>query len=370
MLERHPPSEIEAGLQAVTDEDVLRVLASPGPDLKTALALFSGPAMNHLEKMAGLAHRITLARFGRTISLYAPLYLSNHCINQCTYCGFNARRKVTRIQLSPEEAVSQAQCLFVQDIRHLLLVTGEAPNQYGLDCIGAVARRVRRRAASIAVEIFPCDLAGYTQLAQAGVDGLVLYQETYDPQRYREFHPAGPKKDFYGRLAAMDAGGQAHFRSLGIGALLGLTPHRVEAVSMVLHGAYLMRKYPHARLAISFPRLRPVPSGTPVLHPVSDAELVQLVIGFRLLFPDAELVVSTRESAQLRDRLLPLGVTRISAGSRTTPGGYGCDLPDSAAGQFEPNDQRSVGEVIQAVQAAGYDTVTKDFDAAFIGDAP
>jgi len=210
------------------------------------------------------------------------------------------------------------------------------------------------------VEIPACDVVGYRRLAAAGVDGLVLYQETYLREVYVGLHPAGPKRHFDRRLEAVEAGGAAGLRSLGIGALLGLAPFRLDAVYLALHAQHLTRRFPGARVALSFPRLRPVSGGLTPASPVADADLAQLIVAHRLLFPDAEIVLSTREPATLRDRLLPLGVTRISAGSRTVPGGYRCG--GEAHGQFEPHDRRSVNEIARRLRALGLDVVTKDFD--------
>lgn len=357
------PTALAARLEAVRPGDVDRLLAAPRIRPDAAPILFAPAAAERLEALARRAHRSTLERFGRTIALYAPLYLSSHCVNRCAYCGFAAGRDVPRSALSVDQALDEADALAAQGLRHLLLVTGEAPAVYGLDELCAAARALRPRVASLAAEIFACDEPGYRRLAAAGVDGLVLYQETYLRRRYRALHPAGPKRDFDRRLAAVEAAGRAGMRSLGIGALLGLSPPRIEACLLAAHADHLTRTHPGARLAISFPRLRPVPGGAPARHPVDDATLVQLIAGMRLLFPDAELVVSTREPARLRDRLLPLGVTRISAGSRTSPGGYR-RRAGPTAGQFTVDDQRSVAAVARAVRAAGYDVVCKDFDPA------
>jgi 2-iminoacetate synthase len=362
-------------LERVTPQQVQRALERPGVlrAERHAVVLLSPAARELLEPMARRARSLTLQRFGRTITLYAPLYLSSHCVNHCRYCGFAATRAVERRSLSVTQALEEARCLLDRGLRHLLLVCGEDPARYGVEQVAEVAAALRRAgAASVAVEIFPCDPAGYRRLAAAGVDGLVLYQETYQPGVYAELHPAGPKRDFARRLAAMEAGGAAGLRSLGIGALLGLAPHRVDGVYLLLHAAHLTRRFPGARLALSFPRLRPVPGGfAPVEHRVSDAELVQLILAARLLLPDAELVLSTREPAALRDRLLPLGITRISAGSRTTVGGYARPGDDAQRqGQFPPEDRRSVAEVAEQVRAAGFDVVTKDFDAALVKGEP
>ncbi len=360
------PGEVRERIEGATRSMVLRALAREHPTLADAPALLSEAAGEFLEEMARRARRITLARFGRTMTLYAPIYLSNHCVNLCRYCGFAADRRIPRVHLTTDEAAAQAEYLFSKGIRHILLLTGEAPNVYGLDRVAEVARAIRGRAASVSVEIFPTDLAGYRLLADAGVDGLTLYQETYDRDLYREQHPAGPKADYDARLDAVEAGGEAGFRSLGIGALLGLGEPMVEAFYTAWHCDYLTRRFPMARVAISFPRLRPVPDGTPILHQVTDRDLVQMILVMRLLFPDADLVISTREPAWLRDRLMLLGVTRMSAGSRTSPGGYGKAAPQDPADQFHVDDTRSVEEVVAAVRRAGLDVVTKDFDPAFL----
>lgn len=359
--------EIARVIATADEQRVMRVTAASAGAATAAPVLFSRAARQVLELLAQRARVVTLERFGRTVTLYAPLYLSNHCINHCRYCGFAAGRDIERLSLSVEEAESQAAILLEQGIRHILLVTGEHPARYGLDEICRVAERLRPRLASLSVEIFPCDLAGYRRLAAAGVDGVTLYQESYLPELYSRLHPAGPKRDFAARLAAIEAAGEAGLRSLGVGALLGMGPPMLEGALLALHAEWLQGRFPRARLAVSFPRLRPVAGGLEAEHPVSDAELVQLIVGMRLMLPDAELVVSTREPARLRDRLIPLGVTRLSAGSRTTPGAYGTNGDDTAAGQFSTDDRRPVAEVARAIHAAGYDVVTKDFDPAFLG---
>ncbi len=362
------PAKVAARIEAVSTAEVKRALACHLPGLANAPALFSPAAQSFLEEMAVRARAITQARFGRTMTLYSPIYLSNYCVNRCAYCGFAAHRTLPRKRLSLDEAVAPAGLVMDQGVRHLLLVTGEAPAEYGLDEICAVVRHIRERAASVAVEIFPCDQKQYQRLIDAGVDGLVLYQETYDVDVYQKLHLDGPKKDFDARLTAIEAGGAAGFRSLGIGSLMGLASHRVEAFYLAWHCHYLMRRFPHSKLAISFPRLRPVKDGTSILHKVNDADLAQLIVAMRLLYPDVEIVLSTRESAFLRDHLIHLGVTRMSAGSRTSPGGYGPTYIDHESGQFETDDRRDVAEVMAAIHRQGFDVVTKDFDPAFLGN--
>jgi len=366
IINRLTPDIVSFKIEASSTADVKRALAKSKPSVEDAYALFSHAALPFLEEMAERSRAITLKRFGRTIILYAPIYLSNYCINECAYCGFAVHREITRKLLTIDEAVAQAEYLSAEGIRHFLLVTGEAPRQCGLGLIGKVVKAVRQKAASVSVEIFPCGLKGYNNLIQAGVDGLTLYQETYDKDLYKKLHPSGPKQNFVRRLTAIEKGGHAGFRSLGIGFLLGLAPFRTDALYLALHCDCLSRSFPQSRLAISFPRLLPVSEGLQVLHNVSDVDLVQMIAAMRLLFPDAEIVISTRESAKLRDHLLPLGITRISAGSRTSPGGYGGACIDAESGQFETEDRRQISEVAEAVRKAGYDVVTKDFDPAFM----
>ena len=360
------PHEIGEMLDQATQAQVQGLLDRDRYQPNDAFVLLSEAAKPFLETLAKRSRQITQTRFGRTITLYSPIYLSSHCINGCRYCGFSTTAKAVRKHLSTAEAYQQARYLIDQGIRNLLLVTGEAPNRYGLDQLCEVAECLRGETASLSVEIFPCDLQGYQRLVESGVDGLVLYQETYAQKAYQQVHPSGPKSDYQHRLGAIETGGQAGFRSLGIGSLLGLAPWRIEACYVAWHAAWLSKVFPYAKVAISFPRLRPIRQGFAIPYPVSDRDLVQFIVVMRLLFPDAELVLSTRESAQLRDRLIQIGITRISAGSCTTPGGYGMDERDHDAGQFRTHDRRSILEVTQAIRKAGFDPVFKDFDPAFM----
>ncbi len=325
--------------------------------------LFSPAAGELIEEIARRAAHITVHRFGRVVNLYAPLYLSNACVNDCVYCGFAAHNRIKRATLTVDEAVAEAQALHDEGFRHILLVTGEAPRVFSVDDLITVVRRLTGRFASIAIEVFPMSLDEYRRLEQAGVDGLTLYQETYDRTVYAHCH-RGPKADFDGRLNAIESGGQAGFRSLGIGTLLGLKDWREEATLLAWHGRYLARRFWRSRVAFSFPRLRPATGGFSPPHPVADADLAQMLIGLRLALPDAEIVISTREPAALRDSLVPLGVTRMSAGSRTNPGGY--RDPEGAGKQFDVHDARSPAEVARAIALAGREPVWKDFDPAFL----
>lgn len=329
------------------------------PDADLPL-LFSPAADEFIEQMAKRAALVTAHRFGRVIQLYAPLYLSNYCVNDCRYCGFSRRNRIERRKLSTSEARREAEALHDRGFRHVLLVTGEAARAYSLadleDAVGSIADRF----SSIGIEVWPMDETDYRRLAQAGVDSLTLYQETYDRALYATLH-TGPKADFDGRLDSIEAGGRAGFRTLGIGALLGLSEWRTDAAVTALHARYLAKRFWKSRIAVSFPRLRPMAGGYSPTHLVSDRDLVHMLVATRIAMPDAELVVSTREPGELRDRLIPLGVTRMSAGSRTDVGGY----RDHGSGeQFSIDDQRGPEEVAAAIEHAGREAVWKDFDAA------
>lgn len=348
---------LDAGEMAAPDD--ITILTSPAAGEK-------------LEVMARLAQRITLRRFGRTIQMYAPLYISNYCSNSCVYCGFNVHNKIVRRTSSREDILSEARLLKNRHISQLLLVSGECPCEVSVALLQEVARDLKGLFPSLSIEIYPLDTEGYSRLYRSGVDGLAIYQETYDREIYSQVHPAGPKRDYQFRLAAPERGAAAGFRQIGIGSLLGLNDWRVESHYLMAHAAYLMKHYWKSQVAISFPRLRPAAGSYNPAFPVSDRDLVQMICAFRLIFPDVGLVLSTREPAELRDHLIGLGITRMSAGSKTAPGGYLDKLDNNldeqgqpAEGQFNVFDDRPVEAVARAIQSRGYDTVWKDWDEGF-----
>jgi len=334
----------------------------PGPgDLAALVSPAAVPSLQIIKERAGA---ITTQRFGRVVNLYAPLYLSNRCTNHCAYCGFTSGSDIERSDLSVEEAVENASILVEEGFRHVLLVTGEDPGRYGVDDIEKVVTAIGGMFHSISIEVFPMTADDYARLERAGVDGLTLYQETYDPGCYASMHPAGPKRDFAGRLEAVERGGGAGFRTLGIGALLGLAPWRCEAVAIAAHALHLSRRFWRSRIAVSFPRIVPAGRGFDPPCPVMDDEFVHMMAALRLVLPDAEFVVSTREPAALRDRLVGLAVTRMSAGSKTAPGAY---VTRGAGEQFCVVDDRTPAEVADMLVRQGYDPVWKDFDRTLRG---
>ncbi|MEO6122007.1 MAG: 2-iminoacetate synthase ThiH [Acidimicrobiales bacterium] len=344
-----------------TAADVDRALNARRLGPADAAALLSPAAAGRLEDMARAARSLTVRRFGHTIHLFAPLYVSNECVSVCTYCGFSAGNDIPRRTLAPDELIAEARQLVDQGFRSILLVAGEhariVSKDYLVDCVGALSSFVP----ALSVEVQAWDTATYRRLVQAGCDGLVVYQETYDRATYAATHLRGRKRNYQWRLASPDRGAAAGMRRLGIGALLGLHPDwRAEALSLLTHARALQRRWWRCELTISLPRLRPAAGGFEPAAPVSDAHLVQLLCALRLALPDVGLSLSTREPPALRDALLPLGVTQLSAGSRTEPGGY--RQPGQAGAQFEVADTRSAAEVAAVVAAAGYDPVWKDWE--------
>jgi 2-iminoacetate synthase len=352
----------------VTEEDVLRHLDSPVSSYSPErLAAFISPAAEaYLEEMAQQAHRITVQRFGRTIQLYAPLYVSSYCLNSCRYCGYNRTNKIPRTRLTIDQAMADADIIASEGFRHILLVSGEDPEFVTADYLAELANRLRSKFSSVSVEVYPMSRDDYRSLFEAGIDGVTLYQETYDRKTYAEYHIAGPKSDYDNRLSIHDRTASAGMRRLGIGVLLGLADFRLETLALAEHAAYLMKRYWRGQVSFSFPRLRPAPNVTSRFdHLVSDRELVQMALALRLCFPDAGIVLSTRERAALRDNLVRLCVTRISAGSRTNPGGYS-GRTDTAK-QFEIDDTRSAAQVAEMIRSTGAEAVWKDWDTAFAG---
>jgi 2-iminoacetate synthase len=351
-----------------TDADVDRALRATRRSLADLGALLSPAAAPRLEEMAALAHAASVRRFGRVVRLFAPLYLSNECVSSCTYCGFSAENEIARRTLTPAEVAAEARVLTERGFRHLLLVAGEharvVSKDYLVDCVTALAPHVP----SISVETQVWDTATYRRLVDAGCEGLVVYQETYDPGTYAAVHLKGKKRNYEWRLAAPDRGAEAGIRSLSLGALLGLHPDwRADVLALAAHAHALLRRWWRCEVAVSLPRLRPAAGGYQPERPVTDREYVQILCALRLALPDVGINLSTRESQAFRDAAFKLGVTQMSAGSHTEPGGYA--EPGGAEPQFEVSDTRSPGEVAEAVRAAGYEPVWKDTIGARVKDA-
>jgi 2-iminoacetate synthase len=358
------PARWQIRLEQVSRSDVSKALAQPpgSYSLDKLLALISPAAEDYLEQMARLAHSLTIRRFGRTIRLYAPLYLSNFCENSCLYCGFNKENQPQRIRLTLDEALAEAEVIASEGFRDLLLVSSEDPDFINIDYLRQFAGLLRKMFSSISIEIYQMTAPEYAALFDAGIDGVTLYQETYDRRAYRHFHPAGPKADYDNRLATPDNIALAGMREIGLGVLLGLADWRTETLALAEHAHYLIKRYWKSRVSFSFPRLRPAHEvdGLQFDHLVSDRNLVQMITALRLCFADAGLVLSTRESARLRDHLIRLGITKVSAGSKTSPGGYSGQA--HATEQLQIDDDRTPAQVAQMIKAHGAEPVWKDWE--------
>jgi 2-iminoacetate synthase len=364
--------------------------ALPGrksPLLERFWGLLETKTPSQLEAMAREASALTRRHFGRTMRLFAPLYVSNECVNNCSYCGFSRDNpNILRVTLSIEQVVREARHLAAQGFRNILLVAGEHPKFVSDGYLEACIRAIRDFIPTVAIEVGPMEAPEYARMVAAGAEGLVVYQETYDRDVYAQMHTAGPKKDFDWRMACPERGHEGGFRRIGIGALFGLSDWRLEALRLAAHLEHLQRHCWRASFTVAFPRLRPAAGGFQPLTGFPDWALVQTLCAFRLTFPEAGIVLSTREPAALRDALAPLGVTSMSAGSHTEPGGYTgagaedlhltvkgrrVDLADKpeqakAEGQFGIADTRSPAEVTAMLRRQGLDPVWKDWDSAIL----
>ncbi|MBU0479778.1 MAG: 2-iminoacetate synthase ThiH [Proteobacteria bacterium] len=325
--------------------------------------LLSPEAGERLPAMAERSAGITAARFGRTIQIYAPLYLSSFCGNRCLYCGFSAENKIERRVLSLEEAEQEALILAGRGIDHLLLVAGEAPARMGVEYLANLAERLRGSFASLSIEVQPLSEDEYRRLFLAGITSVAVYQETYDRKVYEKVHLSGPKSDMAYRLATPARVAGAGMREVGIGALLGLADWRLEGLALGMHLAWLRHRFWRTALTVSFPRMRPAAGGFAPMVNVGERELAQLIFALRIFDPDVGLVLSTREEARLRDGMIGLGPTRYSAGSCTAPGGY--SEPGRDGEQFAIGDLRTIDEVCSAIRERDFDPVLKDWDPVF-----
>lgn len=354
-------------LYAKTPADVERALGATRPDLEDFKALLSPAADAFLEPLAQLSHQRTRQRFGATQQLFAPLYLSNACANECSYCGFSMSNKLRRKILDGRERAAEGKVLRERGFEHLLLVAGEAPKTVGTDYFEGALRQLSADFAQLSLEVQPLDEPDYRRLRDAGLHAVLVYQETYHRPTYAEHHTRGNKTDFDYRLDTPDRAGRAGVHKIGLGVLLGLADWRLDTLMCAHHLRYLERRYWRSRFSLSFPRLRPAEGDFRVPHPIDDRALVQLIGAWRLFSPDLELSLSTRERPAFRDRLVPLGITSLSAGSSTRPGGYAADPADTALAQFETDDRRPVEDVVLALQRLDYQPVWKDWEPAAFG---
>lgn len=378
VLKEWPEERILSLCGQVGPADVERALQAAPVTPRDLVALLSPAATPRLEAMAHTAQRLTRWHFGRTISLYAPLYISNLCAADCVYCGFAARSgsREKRTTLRPEQIRNECAALAAEGFQNILLLTGEAPKAVPPTYIADAVSIAREYFNGVSIEVYALTEEKYRMMCERGLEGVTLYMETYSRETYEQVHLLGRKRDYNFRLEAIERAGRAGARRLSIGALLGLHDWRSDVVWTALHAAYLQKACWQSAISISFPRLRHTPARFHIAHTMSDVDLVQAMLATRLFLPEAGFNLSTREPAALRDRLIPLGVTHMSAGSSTRPGGYATHTgpepshhgPRCVLEQFEIEDTRPPAEVADVIVRGGYDPVWKDFDRAF--DAP
>lgn len=356
--------ELKESIYDKTSRDVEHALQTSHCDIEDFKALISPAADPYLEQMAHLSRSRTLERFGKTMQLFIPMYLSNECQNICTYCGFSLDNKIPRKTLNGLEILSEIEQIKEMGFDHILLVTGEANKQVGMDYFESALELIRPHFSHVSIEVQPLLTEQYRSLKDWGVHSVLVYQETYHEKAYKTYHPKGKKSNFYFRLATPDRLGEAGIRKMGIGALLGLEDWRVDSFFTALHLQYLEKKYWQSTFSLSFPRLRPHAGGSiPNVH-VSDRELVQLMCAYRLFNQELDLSLSTRESELFRNHAIKLGVTSMSAGSKTNPGGY--TQSEQTLEQFEISDERSVEQICQMLTNNDYEPLMKNWETSYV----
>ncbi len=360
--------ETASRFDTFTERDVLRVLAksSGGKQLtpEEFMVLISPAAENHLEEMAQLSRMFTRERFGKTISMYIPLYVSNACTNKCVYCGFNHDNPFKRTTLTMEQV--KAECEAIRRLgpfENLLIVSGEFPSINGADYMEEVFKTCRPYFHNLTLEAMPMKQRDYERLVRVGLNGVVCFQETYNYKRYGHYHPHGMKSFYDWRINGFDRMGRAGVHKIGMGVLIGLEDWRTDVTFMARHLRYLQQHYWRTRYSINFPRMCPSETGYQPNVVMTDRQLAQLTFAFRIFDHDADISYSTREKPEFRKNMMQLGVTSMSAGSQTEPGGY-ASCPD-ALEQFEVTDHRSPQAVTQSIREGGYDVVWKDWDRIF-----
>ena len=343
-----------------TEFDVKSALAKENLDLEDFKALISPAAEPFVEELAQKSHALTQKRFGKTIQMYVPLYLSNECQNICTYCGFSLDVKIPRKTLTDSEILAEVEVIKSMGYDHVLIVTGEANKTVGMDYFKNALKLIKPHFSHISMEVQPLDQNDYEELIEEGLNTVLVYQETYHKEDYKIHHPKGKKSNFDYRVDTHDRLGKAKIHKMGLGVLMGLEDWRVDSFYCAAHLDYLEKTYWQSKYAISFPRLRPCANGLPLKSVINDKQLVQLICAYRLFNEEVELSMSTRESEKFRNNIIKLGITSISADSKTDPGGYA--NPKVNLEQFEIDDKRSTASFIQVIKDQGYEPVFKDWD--------
>ncbi len=353
-------AEVAESIYKKTKNDVETALSKDKCDLEDFKALLSPAGEHYLEQMARKSQLKTQKRFGKTIQMYIPIYLSNECQNICTYCGFSLDVKIPRKTLTDDEIIKEAEIVKRLGYDHVLLVTGEANKTVGLDYFKNAIRLLKPYFSHIALEVQPLQQKEYEELRLEGLNTVLVYQETYHEDHYNLHHPKGRKSNYQFRVETHDRLGKAGIHKMGLGVLIGLEDWRVDSFFNAVHLNYLETKYWKSKYSVSFPRLRPCSGATNLKSSISDRQLVQLICAYRLFNEEVELSMSTRESAKFRDNIIKLGITSISADSKTDPGGYA--NPNENLEQFDIDDTRGTEEFSKVIIEQGYEVVFKDWD--------
>jgi 2-iminoacetate synthase len=363
VFEQYNWDDIQSRIYATTTKQVEQALAKTKRNLDDFIVLISPAAQPYLEQMAQECHELTKKRFGKTIQMFAPLYLSNECQNICTYCGFSLDNKIKRKTLMDSEIRQEVEVLKNLGFDHVLLVTGEANHTVNINYFLNAIDVIKNDFSTISVEVQPLSQEEYERLHEAGVHSVLVYQETYHQEVYKKYHTKGKKSNFDYRLDTPDRIGKAGIHKIGLAALLGLEDWRTDSFFNALHLDYMQKTYWQTKYSVSFPRLRPAEGTVAPNFIMDDADLTQLICAYRLWNEDLEISLSTREKEKFRDNIIPIGITSMSAGSKTNPGGYAVD-PQSLE-QFEISDERSPSEIAKVISNAGYEVVWKDWDRSF-----
>lgn len=363
VLARHKWQETMLSIKNKKTEDVEHALNAKKRTLEDFKALIAPAALPFLEDMAAISKDITQKRFGKTIQMYIPMYLSNECQNICTYCGFSMDNAIPRTTLNKAQIIAEVTAIKKMGYDHILVLTGEANKTVGFNYIYESLKIIKPYFANISLEVQPLKTNEYEKLLTIGLHSVLVYQETYRRTTYKIHHPKGRKSNFDWRLQTPERIGQAGAYKIGIGALLGLEDWRTDSFMTALHLDYLQRHFWQSKYAISFPRLRPCEGNEHNEQMMTDKELVQLICAYRLFNEDVELSISTREAPTFRDGLVQLGITSMSAASKTNPGGYAMD--DDTLEQFEIDDNRNTAAIATMIKKQGYEPVWKDWDAAY-----
>ncbi len=363
-LKKYDWDATSAAIASKTSADVERALASAHPTTDDFMALVSPAAATYLERMAQLSHKYTLERFGKTISMYIPMYVSNACTNHCVYCGFNHNNPLARVTLTQTQVKTECEAIRrMGPFENLLIVSGEFPSLNGVEYLEKVLQTARPYFNNLTIEVMPMKQRDYERLIRSGLNGVVCFQETYHENAYKNYHPRGMKSIFEWRVNGFDRMGAAGVHKIGMGVLIGLEEWRTDVTMMARHLRYLRKNYWRTRYSINFPRMCPAEGGYRPNVVMSDRELAQLTFAFRIFDHDVDISYSTREEPKFRANMMKLGVTSMSAGSKTEPGGY-ASTPD-ALEQFEVSDARSPQQVVQEIRDLGYEAVWKDWDKIF-----